>query len=448
MIEHMFDARVRDSAPFDARVVETWVEQLASSPGPDRDDARVEMLAALDRLTCAAAGLQAEITAALDTSVRAREAERGVRAERRGRGVGAEVALARRESHHRGKRHVGLARILVDEMPCTRQALRQGRIDEWKATILVRETACLSLEDRQTVDRQLAGDLDRLEKRGVRELEGAARALAGELDAAACVLRRRIAESERHVTLRPVPDTMTRLSAELPVATGVAVFKALSDAADSARAAGDSRSRGQVMADTLAERVLGTARAVVPVEVELVVSDEVLLGEREDSARLDGYGPIPAELARELVSGPSTTSWPRSDGSTATPRPASWWPWTPAAAASRAAWPASSGCATRPAALPGATPRSGTPITPSPSPPTARPRVTTERGFAKPATTPRKLPGGQRRSSTASDTRSRFGPPWVKSTVRPLRPFQATYPDPRPDEVRVIRPGPPGRRSG
>jgi hypothetical protein len=301
MIEHMFDARVRDSAPFDARVVETWVEQLASSPGPDRDDARVEMLAALDRLTCAAAGLQAEITAALDTSVRAREAERGVRAERRGRGVGAEVALARRESHHRGKRHVGLARILVDEMPCTRQALRQGRIDEWKATILVRETACLSLEDRQTVDRQLAGDLDRLEKRGVRELEGAARALAGELDAAACVLRRRIAESERHVTLRPVPDTMTRLSAELPVATGVAVFKALSDAADSARAAGDSRSRGQVMADTLAERVLGTARAVVPVEVELVVSDEVLLGEREDSARLDGYGPIPAELARELV---------------------------------------------------------------------------------------------------------------------------------------------------
>jgi hypothetical protein len=301
MIEHMFDARVRDSAPFDARVVETWVEQLASSPGPDRDDARVEMLAALDRLTCAAAGLQAEITAALDTSVRAREAERGVRAERRGRGVGAEVALARRESHHRGKRHVGLARILVDEMPCTRQALRQGRIDEWKATILVRETACLSLEDRQTVDRQLAGDLDRLEKRGVRELEGAARALAGELDAAACVLRRRIAESERHVTLRPVPDTMTRLSAELPVATGVAVFKALSDAADSARAAGDSRSRGQVMADTLAERVLGTARAVVPVEVELVVSDEVLLGEREDSAHLDGYGPIPAELARELV---------------------------------------------------------------------------------------------------------------------------------------------------
>jgi hypothetical protein len=212
------------------------------------------------------------------------------------------VALARRESPHRGRQHVGLARILVEEMPCTRRALREGRITEWKAMILVRETACLSLADRRAVDRGLAGDLGRVETMGIRELEGRARRLAAELDAAACVLRRRVAESERRVTLRPVPDTMTRLSAELPTATGVAVFKALSEAADSARAQGDPRARHQVMADTLAERVLG--RAVgdpVPVEIELVVSDEVLLGAREDSAYLDGYGPVPAELARELA---------------------------------------------------------------------------------------------------------------------------------------------------
>jgi hypothetical protein len=95
---------------------------------------------------------------------------------------------------------------------------------------------------------------------------------------------------------------MTRLSAELTVATGVAIFKSLSDAADSARAQGDTRSRQRVMADTLAERLLGTAAGVpVPVEIELVVSDEVLFGTREDSAYLDGHGPIPGELARELA---------------------------------------------------------------------------------------------------------------------------------------------------
>jgi hypothetical protein len=302
MIEHMFDIMTAvDTPALDAPTVLAWVGQLATCEGPDHDDARVAVLGALERLVCAANGLQVEITADLEASVRRDEAARGAPKDRQGQGVAAQVAFARRESHHRGRQHVGLARVLVDEMPCTRRALRAGHITEWKASILARETACLSLEDRQTVDRRLAGDPERLEKRGDHELEGAARSLAAELDAAACVLRRRVAESERRVTLRPVPDTMTRLAAELPVASGVAVFKSLSDAADSARAQGDPRSRHQVMADTLVDRLLGRSGCVVPVEVELVVSDEVLLGTRDDEAYLDGYGPIPAELARELA---------------------------------------------------------------------------------------------------------------------------------------------------
>ena len=42
------------------------------------------------------------------------------------------------------------------------------------------------------------------------------------------------------------------------------------------------------MADTPTERLLGNTERVVPVEVELVVSDEVLLGTRDDAAYLDG----------------------------------------------------------------------------------------------------------------------------------------------------------------
>jgi Domain of unknown function (DUF222) len=301
MIEHMFDHEYPAAPHCDVRQVEEWVAQLAATSGPDDDAGRVRMLRVLERLTCAASGLQAEITARLDESVRRQEAEAGVARDRRGRAVAAEVALARRESHHRGRLHVGLSRILADEMPCTMRALRAGLVSEWKATILVRETSCLSLADRQAVDRRLAGDASRLEAMGDRQLEGAARGLAAELDAAACVLRRRVAESARRVTLRPVPDTMTRLAADVPVAQGVAVWKSLSDAADSARAAGDGRSRGQVMADTLVERVLGRSGEVLPVHVELVVSDDVLLGTSDRPAHLPGYGPVPAELGRELA---------------------------------------------------------------------------------------------------------------------------------------------------
>ena len=40
------------------------------------------------------------------------------------------------------------------------------------------------------------------------------------------------AESQRRVTLRPVPDTMTQLTGVLPVREGVAVYAALTRAAD------------------------------------------------------------------------------------------------------------------------------------------------------------------------------------------------------------------------
>ena len=35
--------------------------------------------------------------------------------------------------------------------------------------------------------------------------------------------------------------------------------------------------------------------------INLVVTDAVLLGDSDEAAHVDGYGPIPAELAREMV---------------------------------------------------------------------------------------------------------------------------------------------------
>jgi hypothetical protein len=69
-------------------------------------------------------------------------------------------------------------------------ALRGGKITEWRAMVLARETACLTLEDRRVVDQRLAGNPDRLEAMGDREAEVAARDLAYQLDPASVVERR------------------------------------------------------------------------------------------------------------------------------------------------------------------------------------------------------------------------------------------------------------------
>ncbi|WP_197498526.1 HNH endonuclease, partial [Mycobacterium scrofulaceum] len=74
---------------------------------------------------------------------------------------------------------------------------------------------------------------------------------------------------------------------------------------------GDGRSRGQLMADTLVERVTGRSAAVpTPVAVNLVLSDDTLLGGDNAPADMSGYGPIPAGVARAMVS--SAVTDPRS----------------------------------------------------------------------------------------------------------------------------------------
>lgn len=345
----MFDDRSRTSDVPDGTAVEALSAQsiaafgaaLCAGGATGLDDAaRVDAIRALEELVCVATAAQARLARELHASQRRVQAEAGVPAARRGGGVAAQVALARRESPHRGRQHLGLALIAPTELPCTWEAWRTGRISEWRVSLIARETACLPVEHRLEVDRIVAGDPDRLERMGDAETTKACLGEAARLDAAAVTARRRRAESERRVTVRPAPDTMAYVTALVPVKDGVAVHAVLTRAAASARAAGDPRSAGQVMADALVGSVLGRAHqtgmsderrgahagSVAPddgdddtsrpvaghtttepsgprIELGLVMSHEALFGISDEPAHIDGYGPIPAELAREIVAG-------------------------------------------------------------------------------------------------------------------------------------------------
>ncbi|HET7399312.1 MAG TPA: DUF222 domain-containing protein [Intrasporangium sp.] len=325
------------------------------------DRERIDQLALLERAKAALAAAQVRVTAALVRSQeqvaaewreRARECSdrgdfdgwraardqarrasvpdeavsgpRGGRSERRprgpraGTGIAAQVALARRESPTQGARHLNLALTLTGQMPHTLAALEAGELTEWRAMLIVRETAVLTPEQRTVVDAQIAGPLadqgERLGSLGDRELVRRVQAIAYRIDAASVVARSRRAESDRRVTTRPAPDTMAYLTALLPVAQAVAVQASLTVAADTARAAGDARSKGQVMADTLVTRVTGQSTAeAVPVEVQLVMTDRALLAGDDTPAQLTGYGTVPASWARDLL----TTSAPADSASAA-----------------------------------------------------------------------------------------------------------------------------------
>ncbi|MGB3010497.1 MAG: DUF222 domain-containing protein, partial [Mycobacterium sp.] len=204
-----------------------------------------------------------------------------------------------RDSPARGGRHLGFARALVNEMPHTLAALEMGALSEWRATIAVRESACLDVEDRRRLDAELCSDVGRLDGMGDAALAAAAKAIAYRLDPQAIVDRAARAKDDRTVTIRPAPDTMTYVTALLPVAQGVSIYAALKREAD---VCFDGRSRGQVMADTLVERVTGRpADQPVPVAVNVVISDQALFGVESAAAVIAGYGSVPSALARNFI---------------------------------------------------------------------------------------------------------------------------------------------------
>ncbi|MFT4216133.1 MAG: DUF222 domain-containing protein [Micropruina sp.] len=281
----------------DAAGLAGWVADLAGLDCADPVEI-VAVLRQLERLKNAASAAQARAMAEL-RAIREAEARSAGRSVRRvASSVAGEVGLARRESPHRANVLVGIAAVLP-ELPHAAALFAAGELSEWRVTVLMRETAVLSKDDRAAVDAELGPTLADL---STGQIAAEARKAAYRLDPHSVVARIGQAEKDRQVTLRPAPDCMAYLSGLLPAKDGVAVFASLTKAADEARAAGDVRSKGQVMADTLIARVTGQEPAGgIDIEVQVVMTDEALLGDSDTPARLNGYGPIPAGLARSLI---------------------------------------------------------------------------------------------------------------------------------------------------
>ncbi|WP_240691611.1 HNH endonuclease signature motif containing protein [Arthrobacter sp. CAU 1506] len=262
----------------------------------------VDQITARENAKDAIAAEQAQLIVALEQQMLAERAAKGVPAARRGEGIAKQVGLARRESPNCGALLLGRARVLVTEMPHTLKALEAGVLNERRAAILVNETDCLTPEHRALVDAELAGNPERLHGLGNRQLEAEAKRAAYRLDPHAVVKRAAKAEADRHVSSRPEPDVMVSVRTLLPVAQGVAVMAALKREADRLANAGDPRSRGQVMADTVFERVTGRSTAdPARLEVQLVMTDRALLQGEREPAWLTGYGIVPAQYARDLI---------------------------------------------------------------------------------------------------------------------------------------------------
>jgi hypothetical protein len=165
------------------------------------------------------------------------------------------------------------------------------RHDEWRRRPHLERRATLASES--------------IERLGVRRVHDLVTRLAMEIAPDKAEVKARAARSGRHVRVRLATDGMAELVAHLPAEQAAACFGTLHRAVKDLYVTAESviRSHGQILADTLVERLTGqTAARDVNVEVQVLVPIETLLDPDSPlAAEIAGHGPIPAQIARELL---------------------------------------------------------------------------------------------------------------------------------------------------
>ena len=261
----------------------------------------VAMLEELEALKSHLAARQARLTAHLDDLQPAAS----------DRSVGAQVALARHESPHRGGRLLAMACTLADDLPHVLAALDDGLINEHRAEILTSEADHVHSALRPDYDTALGELLATGAPLGDRALRLAAQRIAMRLDDHAATRRRERAHRNRHLTSWRRDDGTTQITAIVSDVHASAIMQSLHQRAAQLKTQPDEdRSTSQIVADLFVSRLTGQMTATAtPVAINLVISAETLLGNGPDADEpaeiVPMYGgaggPIPASVARKLI---------------------------------------------------------------------------------------------------------------------------------------------------
>jgi len=266
-------------------------------------DMLVQLEASISQLTAARTQLLETMRSWSDLSDRASGTSTGMSREVAFRSLRAEVSCALRVTERTAEDLFGEARMLVRDLPATMGALSAGRISYRHAQVMVDQAAGLSLSDRDTLER-LAVPV--AETSTPQSFAHRARRLREGLDPTTIEARTKAAVEDRHVVLVAGRDGMGELIVHAPMHQLLAVHSRATEHATRLQGPTEPRTLTQLRADAVVDALLnGTMEALggrrIRPDVYLTVPVLSLLGESDIPATLDGYGPIPISLARELA---------------------------------------------------------------------------------------------------------------------------------------------------
>jgi Domain of unknown function (DUF222) len=208
-----------------------------------------------------------------------------------------EIALALTISRVAASQRLGLAWELVRRLPATLGALERGEIDQVRARAISDAVAPLSDERAAAVEARVLG---KATDQNAPQLRRSLKRAVIAVDPDGAQARHEQRREDRRIVLSPQLDGMSELYAYLPAPAASAIYLAVDQAARHAQAPGDARTADQRRADAFVDLILGDSSAL-PAQVKVVVPAATLLGADDQPGELAGYGPIPANLAREVA---------------------------------------------------------------------------------------------------------------------------------------------------
>ncbi|TDC48498.1 HNH endonuclease [Jiangella ureilytica] len=287
----------------------------------------VEAVAAWERLAAWVAAGRAKALAELASRAEVRPAETGYRSVNPITNSAVVVAGRCQLTAKQAEGLVGRSVQLVEDFPDTWAALLAGLIDLRRARVITDELGGQDPAVRRRVEAAVLPRAALLDSVALRKL---IKRLLHELAPVEAAERHAIARDSRYVAVTPASDGMAHLEARLPAEDAVALNATLNAAASAAKradaaAGAPERTHDQRRADALAalggrphgrdgggEGGTGSGVAVC---VYVTVPFTTLAGLSDDAGELEGYGAVPADVARELAAH-GVWRWLRTDPAT------------------------------------------------------------------------------------------------------------------------------------
>jgi hypothetical protein len=214
-------------------------------------------------------------------------------------GVGFELESALRWTRRHAETELDLASDLLEQLPSVFRALSEGRIDRQRAKIIVDGTAHLQSIAHA---RQVAGDvLDDAARLTSGQLAGRVRRACLEADPDTVRKVEEQAKTERRFVSWTAPDgTMGIQVTGIDPVRGQELSDRINRIARELRGDGETRSMDQLRADVAVDLLTGTTSPAVG-KIHLTVDLATLAGLADTPGDLAGYGPILADITRQLV---------------------------------------------------------------------------------------------------------------------------------------------------